>query len=386
MKNNVQWMLTNNAYSAPTAVEIYQQRMNYLIESGKHRFSRKWAAVFGPGSKINLNGLNLVHEYNLADTHLYSFYENKDVSVQIQSNHRGSRNEDIIVAGQIEVIQSSTTAEAGEKLVKQLRSGLKEPQEVEMDDRLPVGFWRMTAQGVDRDIRLISYQPWEEVAVNYPQSARQTLDSLVKTTVKDVDGKIALFYGPAGTGKTTFLRTLAHQWREWADLEYIIDPEIFLNDASYITEVMMGDGDSERYRIVLLEDSGELIKEDAKITSGQALSRLLNMTDGLLGQGRNVIVAITTNDDISAMHPAVVRPGRCMVKAELGPFPGDEGYSWLLQWGITDKRVSNKPMTLAELYHTRGKLAQMFNVSRGKLDTDPHEEPQGSSEGTTTPA
>jgi ATPase family associated with various cellular activities (AAA) len=135
---------------------------------------------------------------------------------------------------------------------------------------------------------------------------------------------------------------------------------------------MMG-GSDDRHSVVLLEDSGELIKEDAKITSGQALSRLLNMTDGLLGAGRNIIVAITTNDDVSAMHPAVVRPGRCMVKAELGLFPRDEANKWLDQYGIV--RHCPAPATLAELYQIGGKHV-----------TNTHEEPQGSSEGEKTPA
>jgi hypothetical protein len=48
----------------------------------------------------------------------------------------------------------------------------------------------------------------------------------------------------------------------------------------------------------------------------QALSRLLNLTDGLLGQGRKVLVAITTNEDLTRLHPAVVRPGRCLARIE----------------------------------------------------------------------
>lgn len=353
--SKINWVLSNTAYQAPTAADIYQQHMNQLIESGKHRYSRKWAMHFGPGSNFNLDGLDLVHEYVLADSTTYSFYENKEASALLQYSFGTGRNEDIIISGRIEVIQSSTTAAAGEKLAIQIKSGLKAPQEVEIDDRLPVGFWRMTPQGADRDVRMISYQSWDDIAFNYPQQSRDILDSLVKVTESEVDGKIALFYGPAGTGKTTFLRTLADAWREWADLEYIIDPEIFLNDPGYITDVMMGDGDSERYRIVLLEDSGELIKADAKETSGQALSRLLNMTDGLLGAGRKIIVAITTNDDVSAMHPAVTRPGRCMVKAELGPFPADEAGIWLAQSGINIPVRDS--MTLAELFH-RGKSVQ----------------------------
>jgi hypothetical protein len=370
--SRINWTLSNTAYQAPTAVDIYQQRMNQLIESGKHRYSRRWATAFGPDSKINLDGLTLVHEFVQNGTHTASFYQNKDVAVLIHRNTGRSRDEDIIIAGNLEVIQSSTTSQAGTHLELQLKSGLTAPREVEAEDLLPVGFWRMTPQGADRDVRMISYQPWTDIAPNYPQASREVLDGLVQVTPETVSGKIALFYGPAGTGKTTFLRTLADAWRTWADLEYIIDPEIFLNDPGYITEVMMG-GSDDRHSVVLLEDSGELIKEDAKITSGQALSRLLNMTDGLLGAGRKIIVAITTNDDVSAMHPAVVRPGRCMVKAELGLFPRDEASKWLDQYGIV--RHCPAPATLAELYQIGGKHV-----------ANTHEESQGSSEGEKTPA
>jgi len=46
------------------------------------------------------------------------------------------------------------------------------------------------------------------------------------------------------------------------------------------------------------QDHDELIREEAKQSAGQALSRLLNLTDGLLGQGRQVLVAITTNENL----------------------------------------------------------------------------------------
>jgi hypothetical protein len=73
----------------------------------------------------------------------------------------------------------------------------------------------------------------------------------------------------------------------------------------------MGQGDDDElpWRLLLLEDCDELIRSGAKEATGQALSRLLNLTDGLLGQGRNVLVAITTNEDIARLHPAVTRPG-----------------------------------------------------------------------------
>jgi hypothetical protein len=56
---------------------------------------------------------------------------------------------------------------------------------------------------------------------------------------------------------------------------------------------------------------------------------LLNLTDGLLGQGRNVLVAITTNEDLAALHPAVVRPGRSLAHLEVGRLTPLEAAAWL---------------------------------------------------------
>src|SRR5262249_22165954 len=74
------------------------------------------------------------------------------------------------------------------------------------------------------------------------------------------------------------------------------------------------DDEPRRWRLLLLEDCDELIRGEAKRSTGQSLSRLLNLTDGLLGQGRDVLVAITTNEDVARLHPAVVRPGRCLAR------------------------------------------------------------------------
>jgi hypothetical protein len=101
----------------------------------------------------------------------------------------------------------------------------------------------------------------------------------------------------------------------------------------------------EKWRLLLLEDCDELIRGEAKQHTGQALSRLLNLTDGLLGQGRKVLVAITTNEDLARLHPAIVRPGRCLARIEVPALPFGEAASWL---GTTADGA-----TLAELYALR---------------------------------
>ena len=43
----------------------------------------------------------------------------------------------------------------------------------------------------------------------------------------------------------------------------------------------------------------------------QGLSRFLNVVDGLIGQGSRILVLVTTNEELGALHPAIARPGRC---------------------------------------------------------------------------
>jgi hypothetical protein len=131
----------------------------------------------------------------------------------------------------------------------------------------------------------------------------------------------------------------------------VLDPESLFADPGYLMEAALGDDDGPaegRWRLLLLEDCDELIGADAKRASGQALSRLLNLTDGLLGQGRRVLVAITTNEDVRSLHPAVVRPGRCLAQIEVGPLDPAEAAAWL----GSDRDVAS-PLTLADLYARR---------------------------------
>src|SRR5690242_6065202 len=116
--------------------------------------------------------------------------------------------------------------------------------------------------------------------------------------------------------------------------------------------IAIGEDDSTckgRWRLLLLEDCDELIRGEAKHTAGQALSRLLNLTDGLLGQGRNVLLGVTTNEVLERLHPAVVRPGHCLARIEEGRLTHREAVGWL----GTEEGVGREGASLAELYALR---------------------------------
>ena len=245
------------------------------------------------------------------------------------------------------VTVTAVTAEVAESVLeKATANAVEEPAPAA--DSVPIGFWHFGPHGPRRVEREIDAAPWENIRTNYSRPVGDTLERLMTLDGSVVNGRLLLLHGEPGTGKTTALRALAQQWRTWCQVDCVLDPERLFSDPAYLMSVALGSGDEDapRWRLLMLEDCDELISGEAKASAGQSLSRLLNLTDGLLGQGRNALIAITTNEDLSSLHPAVVRPGRCLASIEIGRLPYAEATAWL----GTARGIGPDGATLAELY------------------------------------
>lgn len=251
---------------------------------------------------------------------------------------------------------TATTAELGTRILTQATDGMTEPPPP-ADEAVVMGFWFASSNGPQRNPRPITTGCWADIRDNYAHSAATHLDRLVRVERDSVPGRLLLLYGPPGTGKTTVLRALAREWRDWCQVDCVLDPETLFSNPAYLMEVALNsasdcscpDKRHQKWRLLLLEDCDELIRGEAKQHTGQALSRLLNLTDGMLGQGRKVLVAITTNEDLARLHPAVVRPGRCLARIEVPALSHAEASAWL----GTSVGVPAGGATLAELYALR---------------------------------
>jgi hypothetical protein len=247
-------------------------------------------------------------------------------------------------------------------------------------DRVSVAFWMQGNRGGDMRVREIEAPSFETIAHNYSRAVREALERLVLLQGPE-QGRLILWRGEPGTGKSHALRALVRGWAKWCSAHFIMDPEeLFGRAGAYMLDVLTWDGDDDdKWRLVILEDSGELIASDARTVAGQALSRLLNVTDGLLGQGTRTLVLITTNEPVRHLHPATRRPGRCLADIEFAALSTEEANAWLKARG--DCRRVDKATTIADLYsHSHPATAResaptQFGFARALTETGHANEP-----------
>ena len=233
--------------------------------------------------------------------------------------------------------------------------------------------WAMGPHGARADEVRHDFAQWATTRENFPAATRTTIDDLVALE-RPTGGSMMVWHGAPGTGKTTAIRSLARAWNGWCDVELIIDPEAFFANAGYLMSVLTsgpivddheGDTDDEpaakRWKLIVVEDCDDLLLRAASAGSNGQLSRLLNVCDGLLGQELNVIVLFTTNAPVSAVHPAVLRPGRCLATVEFGSFTAAEV-------AARNSGVTPREMTLAELMAAEGGLPEVHGAAQASDD------------------
>lgn len=254
-------------------------------------------------------------------------------------------------------------------------------------DGVWVPFTYSTPNGPEMITEFIECPGWEDVEKNYPQEICSDLAKIISLKDPLKFGRLLLFHGDPGTGKTYFLRALMMAWKETYNFTVVTDPERFAAEPSYYFSIASRvknaitdqqyeekseeDNEDVEYEslsvknrkpaVFIMEDAADLIITESREKHYDKVGKLLNMTDGLFGQGRRDILLMTFNEKVNEIDPAFTRPGRCIANIHFPVFPPKEATEWILNRG--GSKIKPKEMTLAEMYarHLRREVVKSEN-------------------------
>jgi hypothetical protein len=265
----------------------------------------------------------------------------------------------------LEVTVSATTPELARTIGSQILDRIATPPT--SANRVSFRVWHR-GQGAQWATKSVHAPAWESVARNYAPTSRGELERLMHLEARDEDnggGRLIVWHGAPGTGKTTAIRALTQAWSSWCAPELLMDPEIAFEDPSYLSEIIAHsdqayeqDNGAPRWRLLIAEDADRYVRADAQSRDNAGLDRLLNVADGILGQGTRLLILLTTNSELETLHPALVRPGRCLAVTDFHRFTLAEANDWLDGAG----KSPTGGETLAELYALRGDLERVGSL------------------------
>ena len=169
-------------------------------------------------------------------------------------------------------------------------------------------------------------------------------------------GGLTLLRGEPGTGKSTYLRFLLAQLRRTHRFYYLPTGSFHLLTNPAMADFWLQEGKDHHGRggrVVILEDAERLLMERAA-DNRDALSNLLNLADGFLGDALQLHIIATVNCPLDRIDPALLRPGRLLASYAFERLTAAQAKTLATAEGLTTPVATNDHSTfsLADLYTT----------------------------------
>jgi SpoVK/Ycf46/Vps4 family AAA+-type ATPase len=168
------------------------------------------------------------------------------------------------------------------------------------------------------------------------------VDSIILDRLNQEDGKgLVMLYGEPGTGKTSYIRRIINN----VNKRVLYLPPDMATELSnpgllpFLTDIPNS--------LLIVEDAENvLIKRQGQ--HNQAISNILNLSDGLFGDCLNIQILATFNTNLSNIDEALMRKGRLIAKYEFKKLSPDRVKKLTKKLGVKFDKDSG---TLAEIYN-----------------------------------
>jgi hypothetical protein len=184
--------------------------------------------------------------------------------------------------------------------------------------------------------------PQIDFECNYNEDFKPINDIILERLNKKDDKGLVLLHSKPGTGKTSYIRHVINNIKDKTviymppDLTAeLSNPELVPFLCHYPNSIIIVE-DAEN---VLMKRSGQ---------QNQAISNILNMSDGLLSDCLNIQIIATFNTDLLNIDEALLRKGRLIAKYEFKELTKDRKAKLCKKLGIP---VNSDNTTLAEIYN-----------------------------------
>jgi SpoVK/Ycf46/Vps4 family AAA+-type ATPase len=188
-----------------------------------------------------------------------------------------------------------------------------------------------------------------DVETNYGKEFSEKSNVIIRALKDSEKTGLVMLHGLPGTGKSTYIKYLTNKIKK----KFIFFPSNMTEDLtspSFI-DFMIEQKDS----ILVIEDAEKLIKSRDEFASN-AISNLLNVTDGILGDIMKVKIIATHNTKREKIDEALLRKGRLIAEHEFGKLPEENVEKLFKKLKIDYSQKDVVPMTLTDIYNFKEQL------------------------------
>jgi hypothetical protein len=168
----------------------------------------------------------------------------------------------------------------------------------------------------------------------------------ILSAISTTGSGLILLHGGVGTGKTSYIK---HIMSEAKRTVFYVPPDMVhvLSDPAIVDFIL----DSLQDSILIIEDAENVLKT-READGNQAVSNILNLSNGILGDILRTTIICTFNCPMEHVDKALKRPGRLIASYEFKSLTLDKTNA-LLDQLYDGKITSNKDMSLAEIFNQK---------------------------------